>query len=171
MAGTLFLLFKIGDDRYALEASRVVAVLPLLPFKPVPGAPGGIAGVVNYHGAAVPVVDLQAMLLGLGTAPRLSTRLFVIHYRGGKGSKGEKNVAVPERQDRPVALMAGMATESIRLNRADFQPAGVTGASCLGPVIALPRRIVQEIEPEAILTPEVRERLWAAMAAAGEAAP
>lgn len=160
IVGTVFLLFKIGDDRYALEGARVVAVLPLLPLKPVPGTPEGIAGVINYHGSPVPVVDLQAMLLGIGTAPRLSTRLFLVHYQG--------------EEKRLIALMVGMATESIRLNRADFQPAGVVGAPCLGPVITLPRGIVQRIEPEAILTPEVQERLQAAMQTvedAGEEAP
>lgn len=156
MVGTLFLLFRIGNERYALEASRVEAVLPLLPLKPVPGAPEGIVGVINYHGAAVPVVDLQAMLLGLGTAPRLSTRLFLVRY----GSEA-----------RLIALMVGMATESIPLNPADFQPSGVTGALCLGPVITLPRGIVQRIDPGAILTPEVSERLWAVVDGAKEATP
>ena len=43
----LFLLFQLGGERYALEVSRVVEVLPLLSFKQFPHAPPGIAGIFN----------------------------------------------------------------------------------------------------------------------------
>ena len=37
----LFLLFQLGDGRYALEASRVVEVVPLLEIKRLLHAPKG----------------------------------------------------------------------------------------------------------------------------------
>ena len=37
----LFLLFQLGNDRYALDASRVVEVLPLVELKHLPLAPRG----------------------------------------------------------------------------------------------------------------------------------
>ena len=46
----LFLLFQLGKDRYALEASRVVEVVPLLALKQLPQAPKGVAGIFNYRG-------------------------------------------------------------------------------------------------------------------------
>ena len=57
----LFLLFQIGKDRYALEASRVVEVVPLLALKELPQAPKGVAGLFNYRGALVPAVDLSEL--------------------------------------------------------------------------------------------------------------
>ena len=39
----LFLLFQLGNDRYVLEASRVVEVVPLLALKQLPQAPEGVA--------------------------------------------------------------------------------------------------------------------------------
>ena len=35
----LFLLFQLGQDRYALDASRVVEVVPLLTLKQFPRPP------------------------------------------------------------------------------------------------------------------------------------
>ena len=40
----LFLLFRLGHDRYALEARRVVEVVPLLALKKIPQAPRGVVG-------------------------------------------------------------------------------------------------------------------------------
>ena len=54
----LILLFQLGKDRYALEASRVVEVVPLLALKHLPQSPPGIAGVFNYRGRPVPASDI-----------------------------------------------------------------------------------------------------------------
>ena len=58
-------------------ASRVVEVLPLMNLKRVPGAPAGLAGVLNFHGTPVPVIDLNQMALGEPAARRLSTRIIL----------------------------------------------------------------------------------------------
>ena len=59
----LFLLFQLGSDRYAIDALRVVEVLPCVQVKQIPHAPAGIAGVINYRGAPVPVLDLCLLTL------------------------------------------------------------------------------------------------------------
>ena len=53
----LFLLFQLGKERYALEATRVVEVVPLLALKQLPQAPKGVAGIFNYRGRPVPAGD------------------------------------------------------------------------------------------------------------------
>ena len=60
----LFLLFQMGEDRYAIEATQVLEVLPLVNFKRIPGAPSSMAGVFNYHGTPVPLIDLSELALG-----------------------------------------------------------------------------------------------------------
>lgn len=42
---SLFLVFCIGNERYALQAIDVVEVLPRLPLKPIAQAPSWVAGV------------------------------------------------------------------------------------------------------------------------------
>jgi chemotaxis-related protein WspB len=60
----LFLVFRIGSERYALQATEVAEVLPRLPLKPIAQAPHWVAGVFAYRGAVVPVIDLCALTFG-----------------------------------------------------------------------------------------------------------
>ena len=97
-----FLLFQLGKDRYALEARRVAEVLPPVALKKIPAAAPGIAGVLNYHGSPVPVVDLGAMALGQPARARLSTRILLVRYAAGTG---------PEQF---LGLLAEQATELLQ---------------------------------------------------------
>src|SRR5512137_142351 len=81
----LFLLFQLGKDRYALESSRVVEVLPYVQIKAVPDAPRGVAGLIAYRGQAVPVVDLSMLILGVPAPALLSTRIIVTQSRDRTG--------------------------------------------------------------------------------------
>ena len=121
----LFLLFQLGKDRYALEASRVVEVLPLLDLKALPGAPRGVAGIFNYRGRPVPAVDLNLLTLGERTNERLSTRIVVINYPDDSG------------KFQPLGLIAENATEIVRRDKNDFVEPGLklSGAPYLGPVL------------------------------------
>lgn len=150
----LFLLFRLGKDRYALEAGQIGEVLPLLEVKALPSAPPGVAGVINYHGVPVPVVDLSVLALGRPAESRLSTRIVLTHYAGDDG--------------RPhwLGLIAEYATETIRLDSAAFASSGVTSSAApyLGPVAPDPRGMIQRIDPAQILPPPIREALFQPLA-------
>ncbi|HWM88628.1 MAG TPA: chemotaxis protein CheW [Kofleriaceae bacterium] len=57
------IVFALGQARYAIELRWVREVFTLGPVTPVAYAPEAIAGVVNYRGAIMPILDL-AFLLG-----------------------------------------------------------------------------------------------------------
>lgn len=120
----LFLVFQLGSDRYALEASRIVEVVPFLDLKRIPRAPTGVAGLFNYRGHPVPVVDLCALTLGHPAAERLSTRIIVVNH---SNSRGESHL---------LGLIAEHATEIIRKDARGFAKPGmnVAAAPYLGPV-------------------------------------
>lgn len=144
----LFLLFQLGADRYAIEAQRVAEVLPLVQVKAVPQAPRGVAGLINYRGQAVPVVDLSATTVGRPAALRLSTRLIVV--RTTDTASGF------------LALLAEQATDSARIDAAEFTSSGVNvaGAPYLGPVAKdAEGRLVQWIDWSKLLPADVREAL------------
>jgi chemotaxis-related protein WspB len=74
----LLLVFRVADETYAVEAGRVVEVVPRVPLRNLPHAPGALAGLFRYRGWVVPVVDL-GVLLGAGPCTlRLSTRIIVV---------------------------------------------------------------------------------------------
>lgn len=146
----LFILFELGTDRYALDAGQVAEVLPLTRIKQVPQAPAGVAGVLNYRGAPVPVIDLSEMMLGRPAQRRLSTRIILARYPEAGGDT------------RLLGLIAEKATESMRREAADFVASGVTNeeAAYLGPVASDGHGLVQWIEVKNLLSAPVREVLF-----------
>jgi len=143
----LFLLFQLGKDRYALEARRVVEVLPFLDLKRVPQAPRGFAGIFNYRGRPVAAIDLCELTLGQLAADRLSTRIVVVQFPDRQG------------QQRLVGLVAERATETLRRDPKDFVDPGVRvpAAPYLGPVLMDDRGTIQLIYEEHLMSDQVRE--------------
>jgi chemotaxis-related protein WspB len=77
----LWLVFAVGHDRYALEGRQVVEVVPLVTLRQIPKTPDYVAGVFNYRGRLVPVLDLCQLLQGRPCLARLSTRIILVHYQ------------------------------------------------------------------------------------------
>lgn len=146
----LFLLFKLGKDRYVLEASRVVEVLPLLELKEIPQAPKGVAGIFNYHGKPVPTIDLSELTMGRPAGERLSTRIILINYPDETGNQ------------HLLGLIAEYATEIIRRDSRDFIEPGIKlgTASFLGPVLTDSQGIIQWVHEQRLLPDRVRDLLF-----------
>jgi chemotaxis-related protein WspB len=147
----LFLVFQVGQDRYALDTGSVAEVLPLIEITAIPSAPAGIAGMCNYHGVAVPVIDLNVLLIGRPAERRVNTRIVLVHY--------------PDRTGAPrlLGLIAERATETIRRDPGDFVASGVTGRDTpyLGPVATDSRGLLQWVDAGALLPAPVRDVLFA----------
>jgi len=60
----LFLMFRVGKDRYVLDADQIEQVLPFMDARALPGAPTGVAGIISVHGDPVPLIDLAALSTG-----------------------------------------------------------------------------------------------------------
>lgn len=147
----LFLQFQIGDQRYALESAHIAAVLPWVDVRPLPQAAPGVAGVLDYRGSPVPVIDLSQLVLGRPAERRLSTRIVLVHY----------HVAVEE--SRLLGLIAEKATAMRHYEPGDFVATGVANpqAPYLGRVTATSEDgIVQRIEVEQLLPAGLRELLF-----------
>ena len=146
----LFLLFKLGDDRYALAAERVVEVVPMLTLKRLPQSPKGVAGIFVYRGQPVPAVDLCELALGHPAAERLSTRIIVVRY---PDESGEAHL---------LGLIAESATEMLRKEPRDFVSPGlqVQNAPYLGPLLLDPAGAIQWIHEERLLPEAVRQELF-----------
>jgi chemotaxis-related protein WspB len=146
----LFILFQIGQDRYALSARSIIEVLPLMNLKRVPCAPPGVAGVLNYRGSPVPVIDLNEMTLAEPAAQRLSTRIILVKY------------PLEPQHSRTLGLIAEHATNMIQRSVQDFVETGVESdeARYLGRVANDAGGLIQWIDVERLLTAEVRNVLF-----------
>ena len=146
----LFLLFKLDDDRYAIEAQKVASVLPLVTAKKIPHAPAAIAGAFTHHGEAVPLVDLSRLALGRSARRQLSTRIIVAHYPIADGSM------------RKLGLIAEQVIETVRFAPEDFVASGVSNkeASYLGPLASDADGLIQWVQIERLLPDSVRDLLF-----------
>jgi chemotaxis-related protein WspB len=141
----LFLQFQIGSDAYVLDSARIVEVLPLVNIKRVPRAPEGVAGLFNYRGRAVPVIDLSELTLGRPAQCHISTRLILVRYGAHL-----------------LGLIVERATETLQREAADFTAPGIASDATpyLGPVIQEAGRLIQWIEVDKLLPASVRRVLF-----------
>ncbi len=148
----LFVLFQLGQDRYAIDARQIIEVLPLMRLKRLPQAPTGVAGVLDYRGVPVPVIDVSDLALGRAAAERISTRILIVD-----GADGNR-----------LGLIAERTNEMLNREAADFVEAGVVvdAAPYLGPVTRDARGLVQWITPEKLFSPAVRKALFQQVAEA-----
>ena len=147
----LYLLFQLGKSRYALEASRVIEVVPLLAIQQLPQAPRGVAGIFNYRGRPVPAVDLGALTLGRPARERFSTRIIIVNHPDDNGT------------NHLVGLIAEHATELLRKDAKDFVDPGVKlgAAPYLGPILMNGSSSIQLIYEHRLLPEPVRQLLFA----------
>ncbi len=109
----LLLLFETGNGRFALDSGEVVEIIPLIKLKKIPSSPGYISGVVNYHGEAVPILDLCALTEGVPCREVYSTRIILVHYPLSDGT------------EKLVGLIAEKVTDVVRSDQSDKQSSGV----------------------------------------------
>jgi chemotaxis-related protein WspB len=145
----LFLLFQIGQDRYALEASRVIEVVPMVALKHLPQSPAGVAGVFNYRGCPAPAIDLSQLTLGRPARERLSTRIIIVRWPGD------------EHPERVLGLVAENATEMLRKEAKDFVDPGIRlhSAPYLGPVLMDAKGVIQWIHEQKLISEPIRQLL------------
>ncbi|HAN73746.1 MAG TPA: chemotaxis protein CheW [Planktothrix sp. UBA8407] len=97
----LILLFYVGNDLYALDSSQVVEVIPRVILRKIYHAPDYVAGLFNYRGAIVPVIDLCHLIQGQPSCSYLSTRIIMVNY------------ITKEKHKRCFGLMAERVTETL----------------------------------------------------------
>ena len=146
----LYLLLRMGTERYALEARRIVEVVPLVTIKPLPHTPACVAGLVDYRGTWVPVIDLCQLTSGKDCANHLTTRIVLVQYPAGAA------------QTHILGLLAEQVTETVKFKDADFQCSGlqVPEAPYLGHVVKAANVTAQRLEIEHLLPESLRQNLF-----------
>ncbi len=137
----LFLLFKLGESRYALATHEVVEIVPGIRLTKLPTAPDYVVGLFNYRGSSVPVIDVSCLLLKKNSTPRLSTRVVLVKVRNAAGS------------ERALGLLVEQATETVKIDEKKFIDAGIQTpeALCLGPVFPDTEGLITRLTPQVIV--------------------
>ncbi len=132
----LILIFYLGDTMYTMRCDRVREVAPLVKLKKVPHTPDYFAGLFNYRGVVVPVIDLRQLIQGYPCQMRLSTRIILVDYL-----KEDQSPAI-------IGLMAERVTDAARKSEDAFVSPGlsVKEAPYLGGFIMEGNEMIQYID-------------------------
>lgn len=142
------LIFHIGSDPYGLRLDAIERVLPLLELKRLPLAPCAVAGLMDYQGAPVPVIDL-AVLAGLAPSQDyFDTRILLVEYAAPDGARHRLGLLAEQ-----VRGIRELAPEALRAS-------GVRAAPFLGPVSSAADGMVQLVELEHMLPAALRAALF-----------
>jgi chemotaxis-related protein WspB len=144
------LVFHIGPDRYGLRLGAVQRVLPLMDLKRLPLAPPAVAGLMNLHGRTVPVIDLARLGGGAPSAEHVDTRIVVVDY------------AAPDGNVYALGLLAERVVGVQDVAERALADSGVQAAPFLGEVAGDSQGIVQLVEPQRLLPPDLRAALFQA---------
>ena len=101
-----FVVFRLGEEEYAISIDRVQSIIRYEEPAPVPRAPDIVKGVINMRGRVIPVVDLSKRFRGSAFVPSPSSRIVVAD--GATGTLG---------------LAVDAANEVANIPAADVQPA------------------------------------------------
>ena len=145
----LYIQFVVDNSRFVLSAKDVAGIVPLASLHDVPRAPEYVAGILNYHGVSVPVIDLTQLMSGKKTEYRLSARIVLL-----------KPGAV-DKASFMVGLLAEKVTEVMRLQDSDFKKSGVKNpeAKYLGDVVTDSFGILQRLNISQLLPKTARKML------------
>ncbi len=147
----LFIAFKAGNADYALEANKVVAVVPFVTLQACPGAPAYIAGMANYRGTSVPVINLVRLVGGTDCAAFLSTRIVLTEYTGQNNRR------------RLIGLLAETVTNTVERAESDFNQNNVAmpGSPYPGKLAVSGTGFIQRIEVARLMPSELEQMLFA----------
>ena len=136
----LLLTFTVAGDLYAIEATTVEKVLPPVTLRKIPGADVAVAGILDYMGKALPVVDLTALYTGQPCLRKLSSRILIVKYRKSAASH---LLGL-------LGLLVAEATDTINVDSSSLQSANVASRPDmgLGSVLVHNGRWVQLVQAE-----------------------
>ncbi|PHM10728.1 chemotaxis protein CheW [Nostoc sp. 'Peltigera malacea cyanobiont' DB3992] len=142
----LMLLLNIGNERYAIESRQVVEVIPLVVLKSLPHQPEHIAGVFNYRGRIVPVIDLCQLMRGKPSSEYLSTRIVLVNYWGSNNAELKAPYI--------LGLMTEQVVETLHKSESEFVDPNIQidTAPYLGKMIVDDQGMIQCLRIEYLLS-------------------
>lgn len=129
----LLLLFYLNNELYAIDSSEVLEVIPKVILKKLHHAPDYVAGLLNYRGKILPVIDLALLIEGSPCRVCLSTRIIIVQYLGSSEAKGY------------LGLMAEQIIDTLSKPSSDKQ------GSNLPEIIIHQQQIIQLLQVESLL--------------------
>jgi chemotaxis-related protein WspB len=145
----LYVTFHLGQTRFVIDAGKVTQVVARVPLRVLPLTEPYVAGLLDFRGTLLVVVDLSTRLFGTHCAENLSTRIIIVRIK-----HGDREV--------PMGLIAEHVT---RLSHAEAalpedKIETVPEDDCLGRIVRIDGSPVQRIEVDRILSEPLRRQIF-----------
>lgn len=181
----LLVTFRAADNNYAIDVANIVEVVPRVDLRQLPHAPDFVAGLFDYRGTVVPVIDLSIRLGSDACRDRLSTRIILVNTRPASPHLREKESdpaarirdRAPQRvgtaaQDQDLRLL-GLIAEQVSDVRS-VKPEQVISATMqlpqapyLGAIVEIDHEMIQLIAADKILDKPLQNALFGTDTGAG----
>ena len=145
----LILGLSIGDERYGVEATQVIEVVPLIALRKMPLADKCIRGIFNYRGYPTPVVDLCQLFENRDCENSLSTRIIIIEYTALTGIKRSIGLIAEKITNVTSCEVSEMENSGIQQDQNDF----------LGLIYTHNTEMIQLIDTNKILPDSISNQL------------
>ncbi len=178
----LLLTFRAAESLYAVDAASVMEVVPRVDLRKLPHVPGFLAGVFDYRGTVVPVIDLGILLGSVACRDRLSTRIILVQSRSDDHNQhrypGDTRTQVPEEEgagDRSqegyrrggrrrqfIGIIAEQVSDlaSIKPDQVISSPMHLPQAPYLAEIVDIDGEMAQLIVADKVLDESLREALF-----------
>jgi chemotaxis-related protein WspB len=108
----LMLLFYIGDDQFAIDCNLIIEIFPKINLTTVSKMPFNFAGLMNYGGIPVPVIDVVHLVENRHSTNSMHTRIVLLQHP----SFGTTTY---------LGLICEKAFATIDLERSQFRDSGI----------------------------------------------
>ena len=146
------IIFKVGDEEFAVDIMFVKEVVMLREITPVPETASFVEGVMNLRGLLVPVVDLRKRLRARRMTSGVEQRILIVRFDG-----------------QLIGLIVDGTSEVMRVSPEMIEPPPdmlrEVGADYVAGIINLNERFVTLMDLRAALTGEIAGALEDVMAA------
>lgn len=96
-------VFKLGEEKYAIDTSKVQVINKMMDITTVPGAPEYIRGLINLRGSIITVVD-PYIKLGIDIE-----------------GKTCENIIILETEDEVIGILVDKVTEVIEIDKEELK--------------------------------------------------
>lgn len=104
------LLFYVGENRYVIENSFILQIVPRVPLKKMPYTSAYVMGLLNFEGNPIPVVDFCQLIEQRDAHFAWYSRIILVRD--------------PHSKDKVVGVLGEKVGEIVDLKRSQFNKAG-----------------------------------------------
>jgi purine-binding chemotaxis protein CheW len=112
---TSYLTFKLGDELFAANVSKVLEILEIPKITKVPRSPAFMRGVINLRGSVLPVIDTRTKFGLAETADTVNTCIIVMKV-------------LLEGQEITIGAIADAVQEVMEIDQSQINPAPTIGS-------------------------------------------